>query len=126
MLSSYCHFHTRPYFLIQSAVVNQSSAAISVEGNCYCRQVWLACSMCWVQFFFQVLFSTTRFSSVLSCEYLFISSPQCKYMNFIYLKSSFITWMVYLDPAHISLLDSLVIFFFVCSESRLIRSISPI
>ena len=26
----------------------------------------------------------------------FISSPQCKYMNFIYLKSSFITWMVYL------------------------------
>ena len=30
----------------------------------------------------------------------FISSPQCKYMNFIYLKSSFITWMVYLDPTH--------------------------
>ena len=45
MLSSYCHFHTRPYFLIQSAVVNQSSAAISVIGNCYCRQVWLACSL---------------------------------------------------------------------------------
>ena len=30
----------------------------------------------------------------------FVSSPQCKYMNFIYLKSSFITWMVYLDPTH--------------------------
>ena len=30
----------------------------------------------------------------------FIYSPQCKYMNFIYLKSSFITWMVYLDPTH--------------------------
>ena len=45
MSSSYCHFHTRPYFLIQSAVVNQSSAAISVIGNCYCRRVWLACSL---------------------------------------------------------------------------------
>ena len=34
--------------------------------------------------FFQVLFTTTRFSSVLSCEDLlnFISPPQCKYMNF--------------------------------------------
>ena len=30
------------------------------------------------------------------------TSPQCKYMNFIYLKSSFITWMVYLDPTHCS------------------------
>ena len=32
---------------------------------------------------FQVLFTTTRFSNVLSCENLLISSPpQCKYMNF--------------------------------------------
>ena len=30
----------------------------------------------------------------------FVSSPQCKYMNFIYLKSLFITWMVYLDPTY--------------------------
>ena len=49
----------------------------------------------------QVLFSTTRFSNVLRCEGLnFVSSPQCKYMNFIYLKSTFITWTVYLDPTH--------------------------
>ena len=40
----------------------------------------------------------------------FVSSPQCKYMNFIYLKSSFITWMVYLDPTHrpVGLLAQLV------------------
>ena len=30
----------------------------------------------------------------------FVSSPQCKYMNFIYPKSLFITWMVYLDPTY--------------------------
>ena len=29
-----------------------------------------------------------------------ISLPQCKYMSFIYLKSSFITWIVHLDPTH--------------------------
>ena len=52
------------------------------------------------QFFFQVLFSTTRFTSTLGCEDLSNSFLQCKYLNFIYLKSLFITWMIYLDPTY--------------------------
>ena len=36
----------------------------------------------------------------------FISSLQCKYMNFIHLKSSFITWMVYYKPVSSWLVSS--------------------
>ena len=32
---------------------------------------------------------------------MFVSSPQCTYMNFIYLKSLFITRMMYLDPTYL-------------------------
>ena len=35
-----------------------------------------------------------------SRQLVFVSSQQCKYMNFIYLKSLFITWMVYLDSTY--------------------------
>ena len=51
--------------------------------------------------FFQVLFTTTRFSSVLSCEDLLISSFHrgANMWIFIYLKI-FIHFDVYLDPIH--------------------------
>ena len=44
--------------------------------------------------YFQLLFQQC---SQLQGSLKFVSSPQCKYMNLIYLKSLFITWMVYLD-----------------------------
>ena len=49
-----------------------------------------------------VLFSTTRSSSVLSCEDLLHSflHHSANIWVFIYLKSLFITWMVYLDPTY--------------------------
>ena len=65
-------------------------------------------------FFFQVLFTTTRFSSVLSCEDLlnFISPPQCKYMYFHISKKSSFTWMFiwtqFIDQLPVGLLAQLV------------------
>ena len=44
--------------------------------------------------YFQLLFQQC---SQLRESLKFVSSPQCKYMNFIYLKSLSITWMVYLN-----------------------------
>ena len=63
--------------------------------------------------FFQVLFTTTRFISVLSCEDLLISSlhRSANMWIFIYLKSSF-TWMFictqFIDQLPVGLLAQLV------------------
>ena len=66
----------------------------------------------WI-FFFQVLFTSTSFSSVLSCEDLLISSlhRSANMWIFIYLKSSF-TWMFictqFIDQLPVGLLTQLV------------------